>query len=157
MRLERWNSTFGLERCSRVLEDHINRNPAQSAATLTGLVFMALGVLGFVPLITTSSIAFAGQGSGAKLIGVFQVSDLQNILHILLGLAGIALARTTAGARQYLLGGGVAFLVLWALGIVNAGKWIPVNAADDWLHLAIGIALIGLGFATSGESRAQAS
>jgi Domain of unknown function (DUF4383) len=135
----------------------MNRNPAQSAATLTGLVLIALGILGFVPLITSSSIAFAGEGSSAKLIGVFQVSDLQNVIHILLGLAGVALARTTPGARQYLLGGGIAFLVLWALGIVNAGKWIPVNAADDWLHLAIGVALIGLGFAASGESRAQAA
>jgi hypothetical protein len=133
----------------------MNRNPAQSAATLTGLVFIALGILGFVPSITSSSIAFAGEGSSAKLIGVFQVSDLQNIIHILLGLAGVALAKTTPGARQYLLGGGIAFLVLWALGIVNAGKWIPVNAADDWLHLAIGVGLIGLGFATSSESRTQ--
>lgn len=137
----------------------MNRNPAQSAATLAGLVFVALGLLGFVPLITTSEngIAFAGQGSGAKLIGAFQVSDLQNIIHILLGLAAVALARTTEGARQYLLGGGVAFLVLWVLGIVNAGTWIPVNAADDWLHLAIGVGLIGLGFATSGSPRAQPS
>jgi Domain of unknown function (DUF4383) len=120
-------------------------------------VFIALGILGFVPLITSSSIAFAGQGSGAKLIGVFQVSDLQNVIHILLGLAGVALARTTPGARQYLLGGGIAFLVLWALGILNAGKWIPVNAADDWLHLAIGVALIGLGFATNASPRVQPS
>jgi hypothetical protein len=135
----------------------MTRNPAQSAATLAGLVFIALGILGFVPSITTNGIAFAGQGSGAKLIGVFQVSDLQNLVYILLGLAGLAFAKATVGARQYLLGGGVAFLVLWVLGIANAGKWIPVNVADDWLHLAIGIALIGLGFAASRESRAQPS
>jgi hypothetical protein len=44
---------------------------------------------------------------------------------------------------------------LWVLGIVNGGKWIPVNAADDWLHLGLGVGLIGLGFATSGSMRTQ--
>lgn len=137
----------------------MNRTPTQSAALLSGLVLIALGILGFVPSMTTTngSMPFAGHNSSAKLIGVFQVSDLHNLLHILIGLAGVALARTTPGARRYLLGAGVAFLVLWALGIVNAGKWIPVNAADDWLHLAIGVALIGLAFATSGARRAQPS
>ena len=135
----------------------MNRTPTQSAALLAGLVLIALGILGFVPSMTTTdgSMPFAGHDSGAKLIGVFQVSVLDNLLHILLGLAGVALARTTSAARQYLLGGGVAFLVLWALGIANAGTWIPVNAADDWLHLAIGVALIGLGFATSGALRTR--
>ena len=106
---------------------------------------------------TNGSMPFAGHDSGAKLIGVFQVSGLHNIVHILLGLAGVAFARTTAGARRSLLGGGVAFLVFWLLGIVNAGKWIPVNAADDWLHLAIGAGLIGLGFATSDSPRTQSA
>jgi len=137
----------------------MNRTPAQSAALLAGLVFIALGILAFVPLITSDvgGMSFAGHGSGARLIGVFRVSVLDNAIHILLGLAGVALARTTSGARQYLVGGGVAFLVLWVLGIVNAGKWIPVNAADDWLHLGIGVGLIGLGFATSSSMRAQPS
>jgi hypothetical protein len=44
---------------------------------------------------------------------------------------------------------------LWALGIVNGGNWMPVNAADDWLHLGLGVGLIGLAFATSGSARTQ--
>jgi hypothetical protein len=135
----------------------MNRNPAQSVALLAGLVLIALGILGFIPGVTTNdgSMSFAGHGSGAKLIGVFQVSVLHNIVHILLGLAGVGLAKTASGARQYLTGGGIACLALWVLGIANVGKWIPVNAADDWLHLALGVGLIGLGFATSGSRRTQ--
>jgi Domain of unknown function (DUF4383) len=136
----------------------MNRHPAQSAALLAGLVFVALGVLGFLPPpLNGSGLSFTGAGSGVKLIGEFQVSGLDNIVQILLGVAGVALARTASDARWYLLGGGVAFLVWWLLGIVNAGKWMPVNVADDWLHLAFGVSLVGLAFATSGSLRTQPS
>jgi Domain of unknown function (DUF4383) len=132
----------------------MNRTPAQSAALLAGLVLVSLGILGFVPAISANrgSFAFAGHGSHTTLIGEFQISVLGNLVHILLGLAGIALAGTDAGARRYLTGGGAAFLVLWALGIANVGGWVPLNAADDWLHLGLGVALIGLGFAATAQS-----
>jgi hypothetical protein len=133
----------------------MNRNSAQSVALLAGVVFIAIGLLGFLPGTTThyDSMSFAGHGSGAKLVGLFQVSILLNLADIGLGLAGIGLARTPRNARQYLLGGGVAYLALWALGIAQVGKWIPVNAADDWLHLGLGAGLIGLAFATSSPLR----
>ena len=135
----------------------MSRSPLQSIALLGGIALIALGILGFIPGVTSheGDISFAGHGSAAKFIGVFQVSVLLNLLHILIGLAGVALARTAPGARQYLLGGGVACLVLWALGIGRAGTWIPLSAADDWLHLGIGVSLIGLAYATSSSLRTQ--
>jgi hypothetical protein len=135
----------------------MNRNPAQSVALLGGVVLIALGVLGFIPGVTSNegTIAFAGHGSGAKLIGDFQVSILLDLAYIVIGAAGVGLARTIDGARRYLPGGGAFFLVLWALGVASAGTWIPVNAADDWLHLGLGVASIGLGFATRGSLRVQ--
>jgi hypothetical protein len=137
----------------------MNGNPAQSAALRVGLVLVSLGVLGFLSGITTneSSITFAGHRSGADLIGVFQISTLHNLVHIVLGLAGVALARTGSGARRYLIGAGLVCLGRWALGVADAGTWLPVNAADDWLHLALGAGLVGLGFATSRSSRAPAA
>lgn len=134
----------------------MNRDSAQSIALLMGVVFIALGILGFIPGVTTDyGMSFAGHGSGAKLVGLFQVSILHNLVHVLIGVAGLRLAKTTSGAHQYLTGSGIVCLALWVLGIVNGGKWIPVNAADDWLHLALGVGLIGLGFATSGSLRTQ--
>src|SRR5215203_290824 len=93
--------------------------PVQSLAALVGAVFLAVGVLGFIPGITThyGDLSFAGDGSTAKLLGVFQVSVLHNIVHVLFGLAGLALARTWDGARTFLIGGGVVYLVLWILGL----------------------------------------
>jgi hypothetical protein len=136
----------------------MNRSSAQSAALLLGAVLVAFGILGFVPAITIqtgSGISFAGHGSSAWLIGEFQVSILLNIVYILLGGVGLWLVTSSSGAYLFLLGGGLACLVLWLLGIGKVGKWIPVNAADDWLNLGLGAGLVGLAFATSGSLRAE--
>ena len=103
-------------------------------------VLVAIGALGFVPDVTSSvgAISFAGHGSGATLLGLFRVSILLNLLHALAGAAGLVLARTERGARRFLTGGGTASLLLWLLGVVKAGGWIPVNGADNWLHLCLG-------------------
>jgi hypothetical protein len=129
----------------------------QRAATVVGAVFLLVGVLGFVPGVTTGygGMEFAGHQSDAKLIGVFEVSILHNIVHLLFGVAGLALARTWGGARSYLLGGGAVYVVLWLYGLVidkgTAANFVPVNSADDWLHLVLGLGMIGLGLVLSRE------
>ncbi len=131
-----------------------DRTPVQSVAALVGIVFLVVGVLGFIPGITTHyhDLSFAGHDSGAKLLGVFQVSVLHNIVHLLFGVVGLALAKTAAGARNFLIGGGVVYLALWVLGIIGAGDWIPANTADNWLHFALGIGMLALGFVTSRQA-----
>ena len=127
------------------------RTPVQSVAALVSVVFVVIGILGFVPGITThyGDLSFAGHGSGAKLLAIFQVSVLHNIVHLLFGIVGLVFARTADGARTYLVGGGVVYLVLWLIGIVGAAEWIPSSTADDWLHFAFGVAMIGLGLVAS--------
>jgi hypothetical protein len=133
------------------------RTTMQKAALVVGAVFLLVGVLGFIPGVTTgyATIEFAGHQSNAKLIGIFQVSVLHNIVHLLFGVAGIAMARSWAGARSYLLGGGAVYVVLWLYGLVidkgTAANFVPVNRADDWLHLVLGLGMIGLGLALSRE------
>ena len=82
-------------------------SPVQAAAALVGGAFVLVGVLGFIPGITAdrASLQAAGHGSHAELLGVFQVSILHNVVHLLLGATGIALARTATSARAFLLGG----------------------------------------------------
>jgi len=128
-----------------------DRTPSQSVAALVGVVFVVVGILGFVPGVTThyGDLSFAGHDSGAKLLGIFQVSVLHNLVHLLFGVVGFVLARTADGARTYLLGGGVVYLALWVLGVVGGGDWIPANTADNWLHFGLGIGLIALGYASA--------
>ena len=130
-----------------------NRPLVQLAATAVAATFVIVAVLGFVPGITTSynDLGFAGRESEAKLLGLFQVSVLHNLVHGLFGVIGLLLARSVAGARSFLIGGGVVYLVLTAYGAVidldSSVNFVPVNVADNVLHLVLGIAMIGLGVA----------
>jgi hypothetical protein len=131
------------------------RTLVQTAALAVAAVFLLVGVLGFIPGITSdySSMSFAGHHSEAKLLGVFQVSVLHNIVHLLFGIAGFLMARTVSGARLYLVGGGAIYLVLWLYGLLvgqdSAANFVPVNPADDWLHLVLGLGMIALGLITT--------
>ncbi|WP_332367445.1 DUF4383 domain-containing protein [Micromonospora sp. WMMC250] len=128
--------------------------PVRRAASTVGVLFLLIGVLGFVPGITsgTHDLRFAGHGSGAYLFGVFQVSVLHNLVHLAFGVAGLLLARTVAGARTYLIGGGAVYLVLWLYGLAvdrdTGANVLPVNDADGWLHLGLGVGMIALGVLT---------
>lgn len=129
------------------------RSNVQKAAAAVGAVFLLVGILGFVPGITTDygSMAFDG-GSHAMLLGIFEVSILHNLVHLLFGVAGLALARSWGGAKNYLVGGGAIYLVLWLYGLVvhdheGGANFVPVNTADNWLHFVLGLGMIALGLA----------
>lgn len=127
----------------------------QKAAGAVGAVFLLVGILGFIPGITTNydSLSFAGHESNAMLLGIFQVSVLHNIVHLAFGVAGLAMARHIDSARSYLIGGGVIYAVLWLYGLVidktSGANFVPVNSGDDWLHFVLAAGMIGLGVALS--------
>ncbi len=140
------------------------RTQSQQLAWLLGIVFILVGILGFIPGVTThyDDLSFAGHDSGAKLLGIFQVSILHNIVHILFGAVALVLAKTTEGARTYLIGGGIVYLALWIYGLAidkdGSANFAPLNTADDWLHLVLGVTMVGLGFAlTRGAARGRAA
>ena len=138
----------------------MDRTPVQNIARLVGIVFLLVGIAGFIPGVTTNlydGLEFAGDDGTAELLGLFQVSVLHNIVHGLFGIAGLALAATASGARTYLIGGGGIYLALFLLGIVGGGDWIPLNDADNWLHLILGGGMIGLGVITTRESRVSST
>jgi hypothetical protein len=128
-----------------------DRTPIQSATMFVGVVFLLVGILGFVPGITTNydALKFAGHDSNAQLLGLFDVSILHNIVHMLFGVAGLALAKTWDGARSYLVYGGVIYLALFVYGVIfhgsSSANFVPVNWADNVLHLGLGLGMIGLG------------
>ena len=139
----------------------VESSTLQKAARIVGIVFLLVGVLGFIPGITQnySDMTFAGNSSDAELFGVFQVSILHNIVHLLFGIAGIALSRTWEGSRNFLIGGGAFYLLL---GIYDAivkqesdANWLPTNNGDTYLHLALGVGMLALGFALRGRRPAQ--
>ncbi len=135
-----------------------DRDLLVTVARLFGIAFLLVGILGFIPGITTDAPGdFAGEDSDAELLGLFKVSVLHNLVHLLFGIAGLALARTWDGARLFLIGGGVIYLLLWIVGLIGGLDWLPTNSADHWLHFALGAAMVAAGFLLGREPRVRAA
>lgn len=137
------------------LPDLARASAVQKGSLVVGAVFLLVGILGFIPGITTDygDMKFAGHESDAMLLGIFQVSILHNLVHLAFGVAGVLMARTASLARSFLVGGGVIYLVLWVYGLVidheSSANFVPVNTADDWLHFGLGVGMIALGLLLS--------
>jgi hypothetical protein len=118
---------------------------------VVGAVFLLVGVLGFVPGITTNydTMMFASHHSEAELFGLFQVSILHNLVHLAFGIAGFIAARTARAARGYLIVGGIVYLLLFLYGLIvpmdSAANFVPVNGADNVLHVLLGVGMLALG------------
>jgi arginine exporter protein ArgO len=140
----------------------MTRTPVQLTATVVGAVFLVVGIAGFIPGLTTDydTMQFAGHESQAMLLGVFAVSILHNIVHLAFGVVGLVMARTAANAFLFLVGGGVVYLVLWLYGLVidhdSGANFVPVNNADNWLHLVLALGMIAVGFALGRSARTAA-
>ena len=126
---------------------------AESLAGLVGLALVALGVLGFVPGVVQgyAALHWWQGGSAARLFDLFQTSILLNLVHIGAGVLGLTAAQRPGAARLYLSGGGTGFFGLGVYGLLvdYPSRWnfLPVDRADDWLHLGLGVAMLyaGLG------------
>ena len=142
------------------MKDRTNDSPrdsslAQKLAMLFGLTFVAAGVAGFIPGITTNlydGLEFAGNDGDAELLGLFKVSILHNIVHALFGV-GILAAKRHASSLKYLLYAGIAYVVLFLMGIIDAGDWVPINNGDDVLHAGLALALLGVWAAARGADK----
>jgi hypothetical protein len=128
-----------------------DRSPIQIAALLIGAVFLLVGIAGFIPGITTNvgDIKFAGHESPSELLGLFQVSILHNIVHLAIGIIGLVAAATWEGARLFLVGGGAIYLALaiygWIVDRTSDANFVPMNSADNVLHVVLGAGMILLG------------
>lgn len=130
-----------------------SRSLLQYVALAVGAVFLLVGILGFVPGITTNTemLSMAGHHSGAMLLGIFQVSVLHNVVHLLFGVLGLTLWRNAKMAKGFLVVGGIVYLALGFYGVfidqASAANFVPVNMADNILHFGLGIGMAGLGLA----------
>lgn len=130
---------------------HRTRSPIQLAAMSVGAVFLLIGVLGFIPGVTTDydQLRWAGHHSEAQLLGLFSVSVLHNIVHLAFGVAGLAAGAKASAARAFLLVGGAVYLLLWIYGLLvdrhSAANFVPLDTADNWLHFGLGLGMVALG------------
>lgn len=116
-------------------------------ALIFGIVFLAIGALGFVP-----SMVHDTMGEGLKqhgmLLGIFMISPLHNAAHLLFGLWGVAGSRSTGGAVGFFKGVAVIYALLAVLGLIASTAdlfgMIPLMGNDVYLHA--GLAIVGAYF-----------
>ncbi|WP_459793061.1 DUF4383 domain-containing protein [Arthrobacter sp. AD-310] len=134
---------------------HFGRTDVQNAGMGVGILLLLVGILGFVPGVTTqySELMFLGPDSHAMFLGVFQVSMLLNIVQLAIGATGWAMSRTEHGARNFLIGAGALYVVLgifgFIVGVDSAANFLSLNMMDNWTHLVLGVVMAGAGWLLS--------
>ena len=124
----------------------------QRLAQIFGIMFLLFAILGFV---ASGSSMEADPEMAGKLLGLFPVNLVHNVVHLAFGIWGLMAARSFDGARNYGIIGGVAYLVLAVLGYVTPDGFglVPLGGNDIWLHVLLGVGLLAVG-ATAKRSAA---
>ena len=115
-----------------------------------GIVLTLVGVLGFVPGLTTNDM----------LLGIFMVGGLHNLIHLVTGLAALAAAMGYFSPKMYFQIFGVVYGIVTVVGFVQGDTvlgLIMVNMADNLLHLVIAAVALYAGFMMKEESMAMPS
>jgi hypothetical protein len=115
----------------------------RAVASVFGIAFLAVGVLGFIL-----------NPTGGELLGIFAVNVAHNLVHVAFGVLGIA-AAYAGWSRLYLQGVGIIYLLLCVLGFIPGlyvGEdmllgLVHINLADNFLHLVLGGVAAYFGFA----------
>ncbi len=128
------------------------RQPIQRAALVVGVVLLVLGVLAFIPGITTHYDRLDFTSHDARLFGLFWVSGLDNIVNLVFGVVGILVARSAFGSAVYLGVGGVFYVLIWWYSVLadpSRSNDRPLIGAADWvLHLVLGVGMVALAVLT---------
>ena len=112
----------------------------KTAALILGLIFLAVGLLGFVPN------PIVGESHDA----LFHADAVHNGVHIVSGILFLLVALTApARAGLFLKVFGVVYLLLGILGMATIGSegmtellgFLPVNGPDNYLHIGLGIVI----------------
>jgi hypothetical protein len=117
----------------------------QRIAQIFGIVFLLVGILGFV---VSGSNMEADPEMADKLFGLFPVNAVHNGVHLAFGIWGLLAARSYEGARNYAIIAGVIYALLVILGVVVPDGFglVPLGGNDIWLHGLLAGALLAAGF-----------
>lgn len=121
----------------------MSRSPNRLVATIFGVVYLLIGLLGFA---VTGFSNFAGT-QGDSLLG-FEVNPLHNIVHLAIGALLLASSRAVSSAKGANTLVGAVYLVVGIIGLfilTSSANILALNGADNVLHLASAVVLLGVG------------
>jgi hypothetical protein len=123
---------------------------AKQVAVIFGIVMLVIGVLGFVPAVDSAGPSGT---SYTLLLGIFAINPLHNVIHLATGALALAAGLYGGGAyaRMYFLVFGIVYALITLIGVTGIlfdshGSLlgiVPINGADNVLHLAIAVVSLG--------------
>lgn len=132
---------------------------AQRFAQIFGAIYLLVGILGFIPPLFLGMEATGWGPFGGYLLGLFAVNWFHSIAHLAIGVAGLATFRNPTAARYYALVIGIAYTLLFLLGLFGGpvgplDGLLPLNGFDNVLHLLTALVAFGAYFfSTQPEAR----
>lgn len=116
-----------------------------------GIVYLAVGIVGFLPFLGGSYNL-----DSKNLLGIFTVNIMHNIVHLVIGIAGIAMSGSVAQATLFAKVFGIVLLAVGVIGIFNipafaSGGLLPIGGVDVLLHLVTGALAVYFGFMAKEE------
>ena len=123
----------------------------KTIAMVFGVIYTAVGLAGLVP-------QFGGTFGMAPtvLFGIAGVNVIHNIVHLVIGIAGLSMSRTDEGASTFCKSFGVVLLIVGLIGFATPNVFgiLPIAGNDIWIHLVSGAILAYAGFAMAPSGRA---
>jgi len=132
-------------------------------ALIFGIIYVLVGLLGFIPSLSThpaDAPHLSVESGHGYLFGMFPINILHNIVHLIIGIAGILASRSLGGARLYAKALAIVYGLLAVLGLIPATQTtfglIPIHGADVILHALSALIAAYFGFIArdSGEPAA---
>ena len=126
---------------------------ARMFALVFGIVYLAVGLLGF----TVTGMSMDASQAAPRLLGLFPVNLLHNIVHLAIGAWGLASYRSMSGAVAYARGLAILYALLAIMGILpapfnNTFGLVPIFGHDVWLHAATALIAAYFGFMAPREA-----
>ncbi len=120
-----------------------SRSMVQLVALAFGAVYLLVGILGLIPF-------FGGSYTQTdnNLLGFVPINLLHNIVHLVIGIAGLAAVASLAASRRYAQTFGVVLIAVGIVGVFasNPFNLLPIGGVDIAIHLATGAVLAYFGF-----------
>lgn len=131
---------------------------------IIGILFLAIGILGFVPGLVTAPPAgvpdIAVDAGYGYLFGLFPVNVLHNIVHLVVGVLGIYCYRNALQARAFSKGLAWFYGILAVMGLFpvlnTTFKLIPLFGNDIWLHALTAAVAAYFGYARATDPLLEA-
>ncbi|MFL5899644.1 MAG: DUF4383 domain-containing protein [Solirubrobacterales bacterium] len=128
-------------------------SPARLYATAVGAALVVAGIVGFF-----YSASFGSPGEVEDAFGIFAVNGWANVLHILTGALGLLMAGYASRQYSLCLGAFYVAVALWGFAIGSGESilgFLPVDTADNLLHLAIGVLGVGAALSTPAAKKGE--